>query len=104
MPDNLRITTPVANTEGISRPNPAGDLNRPVPVNPSRVPRPDNGEETGRQAGDLLLNRSSVFSQFIRQLAGNTRARPHASKASGRRGAAADGPSDGQTSREKPCR
>ena len=68
MPDNLRITTPVSNTEGISRPNPAGDPNRPVPVNPNRVPRPDNSEETGRQSEDLLLNRGSVFSQFVRQL------------------------------------
>ena len=68
MPDNLRITTPVANTEGISRPNQAGDPNRPVPVNPNRVPRSNNGEETNRQGGDLILNRNSVLSQFIRQL------------------------------------
>jgi hypothetical protein len=67
MPDNLRITTPIANTEGISKPNPAGDLNRPAPVNPNRVPRADNNEEAGRQSADLLLNRSSVYSQFIRQ-------------------------------------
>ncbi len=68
MPDNLRITTPVPNTEGISRPNAAGDPNRAAPVNPDRVPRPDNGEETGREAGELLLNRSSVFSRFFSRL------------------------------------
>ena len=68
MPDNLRITTPVANTEGVSRPNPASESGRTVPIHPERVPRPGNEEDPGRQAADLLLNRSSVFGQFIRQL------------------------------------
>ena len=68
MPDNLRITTPVANTEGLGRPNPAGDAGRPAPVDPGRVPRPDNEEQAGGRSADLLLNRSSVFGQFIRQL------------------------------------
>lgn len=68
MPDNLRISTPVANTEGISKPNPAGDLNRPVPIDPGRVPKPDNGEQTGRQAEDLLLEQGSVFNRFLSQL------------------------------------
>ncbi len=68
MPDNLRISTPVANTEGINKPNPAGEPPRLNPINPNRVPKTANEEDTGRQAADLLLNRSSVYSQFIRQL------------------------------------
>jgi hypothetical protein len=68
MPDNLRITTPVANTEGLGKLSPAGDVGRSVPINPERVPRSGTEEEAGRQAADLLLNRSSVFGQFVRQL------------------------------------
>lgn len=67
MPDNLRITTPVGNTEGINKPNPAGELQHLNPINPNRVPKTNN-EETGGQAEDLLLNRNSVYSQFIEQL------------------------------------
>lgn len=68
MPDNLRISTPIANTEGINKPNPAGELSHLNPINPNRVPKTGNDEENGRQAADLLLNRNSVYSQFIQQL------------------------------------
>lgn len=68
MPDNLRISTPVTNTEGINKPNPAGEPTRLNPVNPNRVPKTANDEDTGGQAADLLLNRNSVYSQFIQQL------------------------------------
>ncbi len=68
MPDNLRITTPINNTQGLNQPNPVNEPSQTPPVNPSRVPRPSNSENAGNQQGDLLLDRTSVYSQFIRQL------------------------------------
>ena len=68
MPDNLRITTPINNTEGIHPSAPANDTSRTAPVNPSRVPRPNGSENSGSPADSLPLDRTSVYSQFIKQL------------------------------------
>ena len=68
MPDNLRITTPINNTEGVRPTNPANDTSRASPVNPSRVPRANGSESEGSRPQDLLLDRMSVYSKFIEQL------------------------------------
>lgn len=68
MPDNLRITTPINNTQGLNQPKPVNESSQTPPVNPSRVPRPSSNETAGNQQGDLLLDKTSVYSQFIGQL------------------------------------
>lgn len=72
MSDNLRITAPVPNSDGILKPNSGRE---PVStdvveaINPSRVNRP-NAQQQNVDSGkmDLLLSRDSVFSKFIQQL------------------------------------
>ena len=69
MPDNLRITTPVNNSQGISKPNPAAESSPAAPINPSRVPQSGNQKQnTQDQAMDLLRFRNSVYGQFLKQL------------------------------------
>lgn len=69
LPDNLRITAPVTPNESVSRPSHAAEPPQILPTDPNRVP--GNGNQTdnpGYQTGDLLLNRGSVFGQFLEQL------------------------------------
>ena len=69
MPENLRITTPIPNNDGIRRPTSAAESIALNAANPVRVNRPDareQGEDTGSM--DLLLSRDSVFSRFVQQL------------------------------------
>ena len=68
MPDNLRITTPITNTEGINKPNPTGQAQHVAPINPGRVPKTNPGEDSSGKAADLLLNRTSVYGQFLEEL------------------------------------
>ncbi len=68
MPDNLRITTPISTTEGINKASPAGETPQINPVDPRRVPKTNVEEDRGGQASDLLLNRNSVYDQFVQQL------------------------------------
>lgn len=70
MPENLRITAPIPNSDGLRGPNPAAAEPAAVnAANPARVNRP-NAQEQGQDTGtmDLLLGRDSVFGRFIQQL------------------------------------
>lgn len=67
--DNLRITAPVTPNESVSRPVQTAEPPQVLPTDPNRVP--GNGNQTenpGAETGELLLNRGSVFGQFIEQL------------------------------------
>ncbi len=69
LPDNLRIPAPVTPNESVSRPSRTAEPPQILPTEPNRVP--GNGNQTenpGYQNGELLLNRSSVFGQFVEQL------------------------------------
>lgn len=68
MPDNLRITAPINTTEGVSKANPAGQASQINPIDPRRVPKTNVEDGRSRQAADLLLNRNSVYDQFVQQL------------------------------------
>lgn len=70
MPENLRITAPIPNSDGLRGPNPVAAEPAAVnAANPARVNRPNAQEQgTDAEAMDLLLGRDSVFSRFIQQL------------------------------------
>lgn len=69
MPENLRITAPVPNNEGVLKPNLPPESPLVEAVDPSRVNRP-NPQEQNRNAEsmDLLLRRDSVFGRYVQQL------------------------------------
>lgn len=69
MPENLRITAPVPNSDGILKPNPSSESVPVEAANPARVNRPNTQEQdvnTGSM--DLLLGRDSVFGKYIQQV------------------------------------
>lgn len=68
MPENLRITAPIPNSDGLRGPNPAAESTAVNAANPARVNRPNAQEQGTDTAMDLLLGRDSVFSRFIQQL------------------------------------
>lgn len=69
MADNLRITTPVPNSDSLIKPNSPTGSPAVDAVDPSRVTKPNTQEQnTSGQSMDLLLNGESVFGKFIEQL------------------------------------
>ena len=67
--DNLRITAPVTPHESVGKPVQTAEPHQVLPTDPNRVP--GNGNQTqnpGAETGELLLNRGSVFGQFVEQL------------------------------------
>jgi hypothetical protein len=68
MPENLRITAPVPNSDGILKPNPSAQSSPVEPMEPARVNRPDTQDQNADSASlNLLLGRDSVFGKFIGQ-------------------------------------
>lgn len=69
MPENLRITAPVPNSDGILKPN-SPALSSPVEsMEPARVNRPNAQDQNADSASlNLLLAKDSVFGKFIQQL------------------------------------
>lgn len=68
MPENLRITAPVPNNDGILKPNPSAQSSLVEPMEPARVNRPNaQDQNTDSTALDLLLSKDSVFGKFIQQ-------------------------------------
>ncbi len=69
MAENLRITTPVPNSDSLIKPNSSTGSPAVDAVDPARVTKPNTQEEnTSGQSMDLLLNGESVFGKFIEQL------------------------------------
>lgn len=69
MPENLRITTPVPNSDGVIKPNPSAQTPLVEPMDPARVNRPNTQDQNTDSASlNLLLSRDSVFGKFIQQL------------------------------------
>ncbi|WP_411676513.1 hypothetical protein [Caproicibacter sp.] len=69
MPENLRITAPVPNSDGILKPNPSAQSSQIEPMDPARVNRPNTQDQNTDSASlNLLLSRDSVFGKFIQQL------------------------------------
>lgn len=68
MPENLRITTPVPNSDAVLKPNSPTQSTAVEPANPARVNRPNTQDQnTDTASMDLLLSRDSVFGKFIQQ-------------------------------------
>lgn len=69
MPENLRITAPVPNSDGILKPNPSAPSSAVEPMEPARVNRPNTQDQNADSASlNLLLGKDSVFGKFIQQL------------------------------------
>lgn len=69
MPENLRITTPVPNSDGVIKPNPSAQTPLVEPMDPAKVNRPNTQEQnTDSTSLNLLLSKESVFGKFIQQL------------------------------------
>ncbi len=69
MPENLRITAPVPNSDGILKPNPSSQPPTVEPMEPAQVNRPNaQNQNTDSASLNLLLRRDSVFGEFIQQL------------------------------------
>ncbi|WP_326974800.1 hypothetical protein [Caproicibacter sp. BJN0012] len=69
MPENLRITAPVPNSDGILKPNPSAQSSPVEPMEPARVNRPNAQDQNTDSASlNLLLGKNSVFGKFIQQL------------------------------------
>ena len=69
MPENLRITAPVPNNDGILKPNSSAQNSPVEPIEPTRVNRPNaQDQNTDAASLNLLLGRDSVFGKFIQQL------------------------------------
>lgn len=69
MPDNLRITAPIPNSEGIGKTNSPKEPPNIDAVDPARVTQPGTQEHNvDSQSLDLLLNLESVYGKFIQQL------------------------------------
>ena len=69
MAENLRITTPIPNSDSLIKPNSPTSSPAVDAVDPSRVTKPNTQEQnTSGQSMDLLLSGESVFGKFIEQL------------------------------------
>ncbi|MFU0831581.1 MAG: Flg-hook domain-containing protein [Oscillospiraceae bacterium] len=69
MPENLRITTPVPNSDGVIKPNPSAQTPLVEPMDPARVNRPNTQDQNANSSSlNLLLSRDSVFGKFIQQI------------------------------------
>lgn len=69
MPENLRITAPIPNSDGILKPNPSSQPPQVEPMDPARVNQPNTQDQnTDSSSLNLLLSRESVFGKFIQQL------------------------------------
>lgn len=69
MPENLRITTAVPTGDSVIKPNAPLQSPQVDAVDPSRVNQPNTKDQkSDSQAMVLLLNRESVFGEFIQQL------------------------------------
>lgn len=71
MPENLRITTAIPTSDSVIKPNTPQESSQVDAVNPTRVSQPNTKDQKSEgQSMDLLLNRESVFGEFVQQLKG----------------------------------
>ncbi|QEY33692.1 hypothetical protein FL966_00675 [Caproiciproducens galactitolivorans] len=69
MPDNLRITPPIPNSDTINKIPTTKQTGPTTPIDPSKVVQPNTDKQGDTNARfEFLLNRNSVFNKFLEQL------------------------------------